>query len=395
MSRILIWSPNYAPELTGIPPLVTDAAEWLAGRGHRVQVVTPMPNYPERLIAQAYRGRIWMTEERNGVTIRRNWLRVRPKERFVDKALYELSSATLGLPNVARAVRQSDVVVCVVPTVLSALYSVAFLRRRVRVVLWIQDLVARAAQSVAIPAYARSILDATAAIETWTVRQAERVVVCSPGFRDYYVARGAQPAAFELVYNWADLGRISGEPPSVTNGPTRFLYAGNLGYTQGLETLLDAVRRSGTDDVLDIVGSGNAASDVARQAREIPRVSVRPPVSHDAFPGLLAAHDVHLVIQRRTSAGANLPSKIATYLASGRPVIASIDSSTAAAQLLRESGGAVLVEPEEPAALADAMKTLSEQPDLRRELGRRARAYAERQFDKGSALQRLEGALIS
>lgn len=353
-----------------------------------------MPNYPEREIAAAYRGRIWMTEARNGVTVRRNWLRVRPEEGFVDKALYELTSATLALPNVARAVRQSDVLVCVVPTVLAAFYSVALLRRRVRVVLWVQDLVARAAQSVAIPGYARGILDATAAAEAWTVRNADRVVVCSPGFRDYYVQRGANPAAFELVYNWADLTRISGEPPHGREGPTRFLYAGNLGYTQGLDTLLDAFRQSGSDDVLDIVGNGNAANEIARQAREIARVSVRPSVPQDGYPDLLAEHDVHLVVQRRTSAGANLPSKIATYLASGRPVIASIDASTAAAQLLRESGGAVLVEPEDPVALAEAMKTLSEEPEVRRELGRQARAYAEQRFDKDTALLRLESALV-
>ena len=50
MSRHLIWSPNYAPELIGIPPLVTDAAEWLVGRGHEVDVITAFPNYPERRI---------------------------------------------------------------------------------------------------------------------------------------------------------------------------------------------------------------------------------------------------------------------------------------------------------------------------------------------------------
>ena len=57
VSRILVWSPNYAPELTGIPPLVTDACDWLAARGHEVDVVTALPNYPDRVITEAYRGR--------------------------------------------------------------------------------------------------------------------------------------------------------------------------------------------------------------------------------------------------------------------------------------------------------------------------------------------------
>ncbi len=395
MSRIVIWSPNYAPELTGIPPLVTDAAEWLTGRGHRVEVVAPMPNYPERRIPERYRRRLWVTERRGGVTVRRNWIRVRPEERFVEKALYELTAATLGLPNAVRAVRRADVVLCVVPTVLAAFYSVALLRKQSRVVLWVQDLVARAAESVAIPNFARGILAATAAAEAWTVRHADRVVVCSPGFRDYYVSHGADPAAFELIYNWADLTRISGEAADSRSGPTRFLYAGNLGYTQGLETLVDAFRYLENDDTLDIVGDGNAANDIARRASGLARVTLQPPVPQEDFPRLLSEHDVHLVVQRRASAGANLPSKIATYLASGRPVIASIDPTTAAAQLLQESGGAVLVAPEDSPALAEAMRRLSEQPALRDELGRCARTFAEQQFDKDAALQRLEVVLTS
>jgi hypothetical protein len=71
MSRILLWSPNYAPELTGIPPLVTDAAEWLAARGHAVDVVTAMPNYPSRRIDPAYRGVLWLSERRVDVGVHR------------------------------------------------------------------------------------------------------------------------------------------------------------------------------------------------------------------------------------------------------------------------------------------------------------------------------------
>src|SRR5215204_1699165 len=116
MSRLLIWSPNYAPELIGIPPLVTDAAEWLVARGHDVDVVTAVPNYPERRIHSDYRGAIWHSATENGVRVHRSWLRVRPAERFVDKAFYELSFAALSAPRVLPRVRRADAVVCVVPS---------------------------------------------------------------------------------------------------------------------------------------------------------------------------------------------------------------------------------------------------------------------------------------
>jgi colanic acid biosynthesis glycosyl transferase WcaI len=100
------------------------------------------------------------------------------------------------------------------------------------------------------------------------------------------------------------------------------------------------------------------------------------------------------VLQRRVSAGANLPSKIATAMASGRPLLASIDSATPAAHLLRESGGALLVEPESPPLLAAGMRRLAADPELRAQLGVNARAYAERRLAKRPALERLEAAIL-
>ncbi len=393
MSRILIWSPNYAPELTGIPPLVTDAAEWLAARGHRVDVVTPMPNYPERRIHDGYRGRLWLTERRSDVVVHRSWLRVRPEERFFDKALYELTASTLALPQVIRLLHRSDVVLCVIPTLLAATYATS-LPRRPRVVLWVQDLVLRAAASLTMPEAARRALVAAAALERRAVERADRVVVCSPGFRDYFLGSGTHESKIDVVLNWADLARIPAAAPPNHNDSVRFLYSGNIGYTQGLETLVEAARLAGDGVEVDVVGGGNAARSIARLAESVPNVTVRPPVPHADFPGLLAAHDAHVVVQRRISAGANLPSKIATYLASGRPVVGSIDPDTPAAALLEESGAAILVDPESPDALAVAFQRLRDDSSLRKTLGMRARAFAEKRFSKDAALGALERALL-
>jgi colanic acid biosynthesis glycosyl transferase WcaI len=159
VKRILIWSPNYAPEPTGIPPLVTDAAEWLVARGHSVDVVTAVPNYPERRIHPEYRGVLSRSETLNGVRVHRSWLRARPERSFADKALYELTISTFALPHAVRLARRADVVVCVVPTLLAAAYAAGVTRvLNKRLVLWVQDLVLSAAASVGLGAGASRIL---------------------------------------------------------------------------------------------------------------------------------------------------------------------------------------------------------------------------------------------
>jgi colanic acid biosynthesis glycosyl transferase WcaI len=285
MARILIWSPNYAPELTGIPPLITDASEWLAARGHRVDVVTAVANYPERRIYPEYRGVLWRSEQRGAVYVHRSWLRVRPGETFVDKALYELTFTAFSLPSLVRRIGGCDVLVCVVPSLLAARCSSLIApalrqaRQRPRFVLWIQDLVLSAAASVDhLGRQARHALELASRAERSAARAADCVVVCSPGFRSYLVDRGVEQTRIVTIYNWVDTHEIFAAPPP-TNGRTRFLYAGNLGYTQGFETLLEALPRAGTGIEVELVGAGNAGAKLEHLAAGVENVTIRPPAS--------------------------------------------------------------------------------------------------------------------
>ena len=399
MSRILIWSPNYAPELTGIPPLVTDAAEYFAERGHDIEVVTAMPNYPERLIRTAYRGAIWSSERIGRIDVHRSWLRVRPGERFADKMLYEATFTAVSLPRVARRIRRADVVICVVPTLTSAAAAAALRRltgSSARLVVWVQDLVLRAGSCVVgTSRLCNSVLRAAGAFERAAFAGADCVVACSPDFSASLVARGVNPNSLTVLPNWVDTDAIRPQQLNGRNGRTRFLYSGNIGYTQGLETLLAATRIVGDVAEVRVVGDGNQAAHIRELAEHVPNVEVGAPVPKEEFPGLLATADVDVVLQRRLGAGANFPSKIATYLASGRPVLAAIEPTTAAARMLTRSGGALLVPPEAPEELAAAMQRLHEDAELRYRLGRCGRLFAESALSKAHLLPKFEAAVLA
>jgi colanic acid biosynthesis glycosyl transferase WcaI len=95
--RLLIYSYNYHPEPIGIAPLMTELAEGLAKRGHEVRVITAMPWYPANAIAPEYRGKVYLTEQRNGVTIQRCFVWTGKEERrFRDRALFEMSFVALS-----------------------------------------------------------------------------------------------------------------------------------------------------------------------------------------------------------------------------------------------------------------------------------------------------------
>jgi putative colanic acid biosynthesis glycosyltransferase WcaI len=394
VSRILIWSPNYAPELIGIPPLVTDAAEWLVQQGHDVDVVTALPNYPDRRIFSDFRGRIWRSDRTNGVAIHRAWLRVRPDETFLDKGLYEMSFAVISAPLVLRLVRSANVIVCLLPTLFTArLGGVAARATHTRLLIWIQDLVLAAAQSVAgVGRLQRRMLRALRSVESSALKAADRVISCSPGFVPYLIALGVDPSSVDVVPNWVDTDFVRARPAPAPAGPVRFLYSGNIGYTQAFETLFEA-RRLLADSVELTIAAGGNGLDAARRAGrdEATFLSLVPRVQ---YPALLASADVLVVVQRAVATNANLPSKIAGYLASGRPIVASIGVNSPAAKLLDESGAAIVVPPEDSVALADAMRTLRDDPRLRQTLGRAGRAFAVSHLDRRVILPRLEAAIL-
>lgn len=391
MSRIVVWSPNYMPELTGIPPLVTDACRWLAARGHQVEVVTALPNYPQRRIYPAYQGSLWRSEVLDGVRVHRAWLRVRPGESFIDKALYEASFTAFSLPFIVRHARRADVLVCVVPSLLAAVASTGLARvGGPPVVLWWQDLVLTAARSLnGLTPLSLRMLHSAQVAERIALRAARRNVCCSPGFADYLIMQGARSERIATVLNWVDADWIV-PVESPASSVTRVLYAGNLGYTQGFETVIEAMRLLPNEIELELVGEGNGSEHVRRLVEGMPRIRVRPPVSQGEFPELLASAHIQLVLQRRVGAGANLPSKIGSYLASGRPIVASIDPTTPAAALLDESGGALIVPPEDPAALAHALVRLHADRKLRDDLAQRGRAFAVGVLGRDATLLRLE-----
>ena len=160
---------------------------------------------PRAADSSGYRGAIWQSATENGVRVHRSWLRVRPEEQFVDKALYELTFAAFSAPRVVARLRRAHVVVCVVPSLVAATIA-ATLSRRTRLVLWVQDLVGVASRAVAdAPGAAISV---ARSLERYATARADKVVVCSPGFGDYFIRIGTDPRRIETILNWVDTNSL-------------------------------------------------------------------------------------------------------------------------------------------------------------------------------------------
>ena len=110
---------------------------------------------------------------------------------------------------------------------------------------------------------------------------------------------------------------------------------------------------------------------------------------------MFAAADVLLLNQLASVKDTVVPSKLLTYMAAGRPVLAAVNSSSQGAAILREANGGILVAPEDPLALVRGVETLmSAGPGPLAAMGSRNRAYAEEHFDKTKILAEHESLML-
>ncbi|MEA5448125.1 glycosyltransferase family 4 protein [Leptolyngbya sp. CCNP1308] len=399
--RILIYSYNYYPEPIGIAPLMTELAEGLVARGHQVRVVTAMPNYPERTIYPDYRGQLYATEERNGVMIQRCFVLTNARRGLVSRLLLESSFIALSLWPALRGWRP-DIILNASPS-LPACLPVAALKLLFQCpsVLNLQDILPEAAVQTGLLTnpWAIRLFEV---LEKFAYQNATRITVIAQGFRDNLLAKGVADTKMVPISNWVDVEFIAPRPQGSSEFRRRHglqnkfvvLYTGNIAETQGVRTAVRSAQAlSAYPDIqMVIVGEGKQleALDRFRQQLGLTNVSLLPFVPRAELPDMLAAADVGLILQKHGVVGFNMPSKTQVLLASGRPILASVPAHGTAAQAVLASGGGLVVEPENPTALAKGILELYHHPEMAQLLARRGRQYALEHYSAKRAIDRYE-----
>ncbi|MEH2232377.1 MAG: glycosyltransferase family 4 protein [Nostoc sp.] len=404
--RILIYSYNYYPEPIGIAPLMTELAEGLVKRGHEVRVVTAMPNYPERQIYQEYRGKWYVNEYKNGVQIQRSYVWIRPQPNLLDRVLLDASFVVTSFVPALIGWRP-DVILSTSPSLPSCV-PVALLGwlRACPVILNLQDILPEAAVHVGLLKN-KLLIRLFTLLEKFAYSSASKISVIADGFVENLRSKGVEADKIVQIPNWVDVNFIRPLPKEDNpfraahnlNGKFVVLYSGNIALTQGLESVVKAasVLRYIPDIVFVIVGEAKGLQRLQQECLDCgaDNVLLLPFQPRKDLPQMLAAADVGLVVQKKNVVSFNMPSKIQVLLASGAALVASVPDNGTAARAIRQSGGGVIVPPEDPQALAMAILDLYQNPEKVKTLGYKSRQYAVEQYAFDQALNQYESLCYS
>ena len=270
------------------------------------------------------------------------------------------------------------------------------LRHRVPWVLDVRDLWPDAAVAVGEMEPGR-IYRMAARLERRLYRSAAAITATTEDFVRAIEAR-AGAGKVTLVRNgtqdlFLEIGLEPPDPERVGEADGRFTwtYAGNLGLAQGLEAAVEAAKLLGEGYRLILIGEGPRRLELARMANALPSgtAEVRDPIPPERAGRLLRASDA-LLVSLAPGFDGFVPSKLFDCCALARPVILAADGE--AAQLAGQADAAVCVRPGNPAALAEAVRALRDDPARRDDLARHGREFAERN-SRDLGVERLEGVL--
>jgi len=393
--KVLVLSQYFWPEAF----CITEATQSLRDLGHEVTVLTGQPNYPDGTVHPGYSAASLRTQSRHGLTIHRVPIVPRGSGSALRLVLNYLSFIVATIifgPWFLRKQRFDAIFVYAPSPILQAIPAIwlAWLKQA-KLVTWVQDLWP---ESLSATGFVRDpkILRVVAMVVRWIYRKNDMLLVQSQAFIDQV----EQMAGVTPVVYHPNPGELAFSEDSTKRSPALLLetgfnvvFAGNLGRVQALDTVLAAAQllRHEQSVRFILVGSGSRKQWLIDTINRLGLDNVKMPGRFLAWemPSILSQASALLVsLNKDPIMSLTVPSKVQAYLASGKPIIASLDGE--GARVVMEAGAGIACPAEDAQALADAVIRLRDiPPEELEEMSQRGLCYYEKNFEPKLLATRL------
>jgi colanic acid biosynthesis glycosyl transferase WcaI len=376
------------------------AAE-LVKRGHEVQVVTGYPTYPYDRFYEGYAPGLYDREEYEGAKVLRlphfSHSQRSAVRRILNYVSYSLSAMILG----NALIRRADVMYVLMPPPLLGLAAKCIsMFHRIPLVYDVQDIWPDAIEASGFEC-SNVVKRSLKLIEKTVYTFAKAISVPSEGYKRNLVEKGVGEDRITVIPNWADeqIYRPESCDGSMAkqygvHGKFTIVYAGNIGYSQSIHTILDAAAMLLDKADIRFVLAGDGASFQSMKqvsnARGLKNVVFTGRLPVEAMPSLFSIADL-LVIHLRNHPifRITIPSKTQAYMACGKPILMAVEGD--AAELIRTTNSGVTCRQENATEMSEAiLKVYGMTLEERRTMGDNALRTCVQRFLKADIVERYE-----
>lgn len=396
MKSILVVSQYFYPEQFRVNDICTE----LKARGYEVTVLTGIPNYPQGEYYEGYSKTERREEVWNGIRIIRLPIEAR-KKGSLRLGINYLSFVREGRKWIRRNKVDADIVFTYeVSPMTQALVGVRYAKKHhIPHLLYVTDLWPENVEVIT-GIHNKLFLGAIQKMTDHIYHHSRRILTSSRSFISAIKKRKVSEEDLEFWPQYAEdfykPGSVPAENLIPQDGKLNLVFAGNIGYAQGLGILADAAVCLKDEKLpvrFSIAGDGRFLPELKKIIDEkgvqdmFNFIGRRPA---EEMPAIFAAADALLITLSRSKVfSITIPAKLQSYLACGKPVLVSADGEVQ--EIVEQADAGLVSAAEDASGLAANVKTFSRLTDERKkEMSRNALAYYERYFDRSKLMNRLE-----
>lgn len=387
--KFLILTQYFAPEIGASQVRLAYLCRELAAAGHKVEIVTGMPHHHADRIFPEYRGQFLLDGEWEGLKVHRTWLYASSGSNLKRLLSYATFAFTC-LFGMARADKPDYLFVDSPPIFLGVPGWIAAKFWKVPLIFNVADLWPDSVRDLGVMRDG-PLMKIAFRLERWIYKHSTVVTAVTEGIRQSLLnSKGLPPEKLLFLPNGVDtrLFRPSEEDEALKKklgltGKKVILYAGNHGYAGAVEQILYAAQWLSDESSYHFlfVGEGPEKQKLIELAATLglSNVTFHNEVPLSEVPAFVAISDLGVVTLRKSQvmAGAR-PAKAFVMMAGGKPIVMAAEGE--AARLIQTAGSGIVVPPERPEFLANAVRTLLQHPDVASQMGASGRKFVVSNF---------------
>ncbi len=393
--RLLILTQYFPPEVGAPQNRLFELAVRLQKMGVDITVMTAMPNYPKMVIHEDYRGKKYLYEEMHGLKVHRSSIYVTTDRSILKRLLNYFSFVLSSYRSSSKIQGSFDFVFCESPPLFLGI-SAFFLakKKKAKMIFNVSDLWPESAEKLGLVTN-KLLLRISTWLEEFLYRKSAIITGQTQGIvaniqsrfpksNVYWLPNGVDLSYYDPSKYMSDWKASVG----LKNEDLVFLYAGIIGYAQGLDLLLDAATllKDKNDIKIVLLGDGPEKERLVKKAEqlELKNVLFFEPVAKAQMPNIVAAATAAIIPLRRLELfkGA-IPSKIFEALSMQKPILLGVEGE--AKQLFIDDGKCgIFFTPESSQELADSIVYMSQHPNEVKIWGENARNYVDQKFNRNT-----------
>ena len=399
---ILILAHFYPPEMGGAAARIHGLARWLVKFGHHVTVITGFPNYPSGVIPVQYRRKSRKFERRDDVEVIRTWVHASSHHTLWGRISNYFSFVISCIITASSVKSKYDVVLTSSPPLVVGLAGLfVSTLRRIPLAFDVRDIWPDVAVDAGVFKPNGIMTRLGKKLAAFLYSRSDHITPVTQVKYRKILAEGIEPGKVTVVQNGVDFDLLDGSTPELWHQDldlgNRFtaVYAGLIGIAQGVGVVVEAANflKKNRGIHFLIVGDGVERKGLIKRAQnlKLENITFVESQRREIIPSILALADLALVPLVSKNLVDAVPSKLMEAWACRKPVL--LAACGEPAELVKLADGGMVIPPQEPQRMAEAVEQLSESPDVLKHYADNGYALVRAHYDRRDLARMMEHVL--